>query len=186
MRLLDRSILLLLVLSPTIALAQPVTVTLVTNVPFGKRPTLTVKASARVINLVLDLERSDGGGKVTARLPVLGAGQSKVFPLGDGALGSAHYDGTLSLTYGADESWNSGIAVDTMVNAEIKIGYQREHLFLDRRVLEFQISRPSRQVEAELTVLGDEGQELGQGKQSYTNAAAGRWLAIPWVPTGGS
>ncbi|MSP62522.1 MAG: OmpA family protein [Myxococcales bacterium] len=183
MRLPNPSILLLLAHAPTIALGQPVTVTLATHVPVGKKPTITVKAATRVVDLVLDLTRSEDGGKVTARLPVLGAGQSRVFPLGDGALGSAHYDGTLTLTYGAGESWNSGIAIDTMVNAEIKIGYQREHLFLDRHVLEFQISRPSKQIEAELTVLGDEGQEIGQGKQSFANAAAGKWLAIPWAPS---
>ncbi len=183
MRRLIRSIPPLLLLTSTIALAQPVAVTMVTKVPVGKKPTLTVKAATRVVDLVLDLTRSEDGAKVTARVPVLGAGQAKVFPLGDGKLGSAHYDGTLTLTYGAGESWDSGISVDTMVNAEIKIGYQREHLFLDRHVLEFQISRPSTKVDAELTVLGDDGQVIGQGQQSYANAPAGKWLALPWEPS---
>ena len=177
--------LLLLLLAPALVRAQvePVSVTMVTHVPAGKKPTVTVKALARVTQVVLDLTCDETGAKVTARVPSLNAGQSKVFPIGDGAIGGAHYSGTLSLVWGAGEAWSGGVSVDTVVNAEIKIGYQREHLFLDRHLLEFQISRPSKQLEAELTVYGDQGQVIGQAQQSYASAAAGKWLAISWEPT---
>jgi outer membrane protein OmpA-like peptidoglycan-associated protein len=180
-----RAIPLLLLLGPTVAHADPVTVTMVTNVPVGKKPTLTVKATMRVTDLTLDITRAEDGTKVTAHVASLGPGQSKVFTLGDGALGSAHWDGRLTLNAGG-EPFDSGISVDTQVNSEIRIGYQREHLFLDRHVLEFQISRPSKALEAELSVIGDDGQEIGQGKQSYANAPAGKWLAIPWEPSSGA
>ena len=175
--------LLLLVVTPTIAVAHPVTVTMVTNVPAGKKPTITVKAATRVVDIVLELTRTEDESKLTMRAPGLGAGQSKTFVVGDGALGSSHWDGTLTLMVVGGESWTSGFAMETIVTSEIKIGYSRDHLFFDRHVLEFQISRPSKQLEAQLTVLGDQGEEIGQGQQSFTNAAAGKWLAIPWEPT---
>ena len=174
---------LVLLVTPALALAHPVTVTMVTNVPAGKKPTLTIKASQRVVDLVLELARAEDESKFTQRIPSLSAGQSKTFPIGDGGLGSSHWDGTLTLMIPGGESWSSGIAMETMITSEIKIGYQREHLFFDRHVLEFQVSRPSKQLEAELTVLGDQGQTIGEGKQTFTNAAAGKWLAITWDPT---
>ena len=177
---------LLLLLTPALALADPVAVTMMTNVPAGKKPTITIKAQTRVVNVVLELERSEDESKVTQRVPALNAGQSKTFPIGDGSLGSSHWSGTVTLMIPGGDSWSTGIAMETMITSEIKIGYQREHLFLDKHVLEFQISRPSKQLEAELTVLGDQGETLGQGQQSYTNAAAGKWLAIPWEPSSDS
>lgn len=172
----------LLLLTPTLARAEPVTVTMVTHVAVGKKPTLTVRAETRVANLILDLTRTEDGAKLVARFPALNAGQSRVFPIGNGEIGTAHWDGTLSLTYGAGESWSGGIMVDTVVNSEIRIGYQRDHLYLDRHILEFQISRPSKKLDAELTVYNDQGQVVGEAAQSYELAPSGKWLAISWEP----
>lgn len=176
----------LLLIAPTLAQAEPVTVTLATHVPVGKKPTLTVRAETRVVNLVLDLTRAEDGARLVARAPALNVGQSRVFPLGDGEIGTAHWDGTLSLTHGAGESWSGGIMVDTIVNAEIRVGYRRDHLYLDRHVLEFQVSRPSKKLDAELIVYDDKGQVIGEVAQSYDLVTTGRWLAISWEPRGDS
>jgi outer membrane protein OmpA-like peptidoglycan-associated protein len=173
----------LLLFAPTVVSAHPVAVTMVTNVPAGKKPTITVKAATRVLDLLLELTRNEDQSKVTMRVPALAAGQSKTFPIGDGSLGSSHWDGTLSVKVPGGEPWSSEMSLETMVTSPIKVGYQREHLLLDRHVLEFQISRPSKELQAELTVFGDQGETIGQGQQSYSSAAAGKWLAIPWEPT---
>lgn len=168
---------------PARADGEPVAISMVTQVPVGKKPTVTIKALTRISNLVLDITRDDDGAKASYRVPALGPGQSKVFPLGDGAIGAFHYSGAITLKHGAGETWENGFTVDTVVNAEIRIGYQREHLFLDKHVLEFQISRPSKHLDADLTVYGDQGQVIGQGQKNYDSAPAGKWLAIEWEPT---
>ena len=180
-----RLLLALLLLPPAVARAdgEPVSISMVTQVPVGKKPTLTIKALARVTNLVLELTHDEDSAKATTKIGSMGAGQTRVVPMGDGAIGPAHWSGTITLKYGAGEAWENSFTVDTVVNAEIRVGYQREHLYLDRHVLEFQISRPSKQLEADLTVYGDQGQIIGQGKQTYEKAAAGKWMAITWEPT---
>ncbi len=181
-----RSILpVLLLVGPAVAHAQeePVSVTMVTHVPQGKKPTLTVKALTRITDVVLDLKHDETDTPILIKVAAMGAGQSKTFPLGDGAIGSAHYSGTLTVNYGKGETWSGGIMVDTVINAEIRIGYQREHLFLDKHSLEFQISRPSKNLEVDLTVYGEQGQTIGQAQQTYTDVPAGKWTAISWEPT---
>lgn len=59
----------------------------------------------------------------------------------------------------------------------IKVGYDADHLDLDKHVLQF---KPSRAVDtAELTVIGDDGTQIGKGAASYDTKASG-WLAITW------
>ena len=166
---LARFIPVVLLLSPAVALADPVTLTMMTNVPVGKKPTLTVKANARVVEVVLEMVRAEDEAKLNLKFPSLNGGQSKVIPIGDGGLGASHWNGTLTLT-ASGESWSSSFAMDTMVTSPIKIGYQRDHLHFDKHVLEFQISRPSKEIEVELTVLGDQGETIGEGKKTFTHA----------------
>ena len=85
------------------------------------------------------LTRREDDSKLSVKIPALGAGQTRVIPIGDGAIGAATYDGTLTLQHAGDDSWVAGINMETKVNSEIRVGYQREHLYLDRHVLEFQI-----------------------------------------------
>ena len=123
----------------TPAQAQPVSVSMTNQVPVGKKPSLTIRAATRVTNLVLELTRREDDSKLSVKIPALGAGQTRVIPIGDGAIGAATYDGTLTLQHAGDDSWVAGINMETKVNSEIRVGYQREHLYLDRHVLEFQI-----------------------------------------------
>src|SRR4051812_40879206 len=82
-------------LSPALALADPLAITMVPHVPLGKKPTVTLKAFTRVVNVVLDLTRTEDDVKVTYKVASLGAGQSKTFTVGDGELGSYHWNGEL-------------------------------------------------------------------------------------------
>ena len=60
----------------------------------------------------------------------------------------------------------------------LKLGYDADHLDLDKHVLQF---KPSRAVAtASLRAIGDDGTELGTGSASYDAAAAG-WLSITWT-----
>ncbi len=61
----------------------------------------------------------------------------------------------------------------------LKVGYDAEHLDLDKHVLQF---KPSRAVtSAELVILDEDGKEIGKGSGTYGKEPAGTWLAISWT-----
>jgi outer membrane protein OmpA-like peptidoglycan-associated protein len=73
----------------------------------------------------------------------------------------------------------AGAAVAEPVRAPFHVTYDADHLDLDRRVLQFQMSRPAGS--AELVAIGEDGQQLGTGTASYDRAPPGTWLAVSWT-----
>ena len=64
----------------------------------------------------------------------------------------------------------------------IKVGYDADHLDLDKRVLQF---KPSRAVtEATLTVIGEDGKDLGSGSATFGDDSGNKWDSITWTQTG--
>ena len=65
--------------------------------------------------------------------------------------------------------------------APIHVGYDVQHLDLDKHVLQFKPSRPV--AEAALVVIGEDGKELGTGAATYEKAPtdAGGWWTITWT-----
>jgi len=62
--------------------------------------------------------------------------------------------------------------------APFHVGYDLEHLDLDKHVLQF---KPTRAVtEAKLTVIGEDGSELGTGSATYDKDNANQWASISW------
>jgi outer membrane protein OmpA-like peptidoglycan-associated protein len=63
--------------------------------------------------------------------------------------------------------------------APFHVAYDEAHLDLDQHVLEF---KPSRAVtDATLSVIGEDGKELGTGQASYGDNTANQWLRITWT-----
>ncbi|HEY1558867.1 MAG TPA: OmpA family protein [Kofleriaceae bacterium] len=60
----------------------------------------------------------------------------------------------------------------------IRVGYDVDHLDLDKHVLQFTVSRPI--ATAELVVIGDDGKQLDTETGTYDQDPAGKWLAIAW------
>jgi outer membrane protein OmpA-like peptidoglycan-associated protein len=61
--------------------------------------------------------------------------------------------------------------------APIHVGYDFEHLDLDKHVLQF---KPTRAIaSATLVVIGEDGKELGKGEASYKDDTG--WLSISWT-----
>jgi outer membrane protein OmpA-like peptidoglycan-associated protein len=63
--------------------------------------------------------------------------------------------------------------------APIHVGYDADHLDLDKHVLQFKPSRPI--AEASLVVIGEDGQELGKGSMTYDHPPAEAWWTIEWT-----
>ncbi len=175
--------LLLLLVATGTARAQPVSYALRADVPVGQKPQVRISAVTKVTELRLELARDDGK-HFTLRHPALAKGQSVTLSIGDGAAGKASYTGTISAKVAGSGPWSEKINFDTMVRAPLKVAYDADHLDLDRRVLQF---KPSRAVKsAELTVIGEDGKQLGNGSASYDALPADGWLSITWTQPPGT
>jgi len=167
------------------AFAQaPISFTLKNDVAAGQKPSLTLIATDRVIDVRLAVTRASDGAKFEQRAAALDPGRSVTFPIGDGAPGRAHYKGSINLVVSGSGPWSYDLDFDTLVRGELKVTYRRDHLNLDQRVLEFQLSRPA--AKATLTVYGDDGSEIGDGEAAYHGEPPGTWLRIGWQQRGGN
>jgi outer membrane protein OmpA-like peptidoglycan-associated protein len=174
--------LVLVVLAAGTAAAQPVSYELQGMVPLGKKPAIRFTAAQAVAGLELQLERDDGK-RFTIKSGALAKGQSVTLSVGDGAAGKAAYKGTLSVQVVGQGKWSDSLTFETAVRAPIKVSYDADHLDLDKRVLQFKVSRPVES--AELVVIGEDGKELGKGSATFKNEPANKWLSITWTqPTG--
>ena len=66
----------------------------------------------------------------------------------------------------------------------IKVGYDAQHLDLDKRILEFKVSRPADT--ADLVVIGDDGKDLAKASVGLKGKAANTWIPISWTQPAGS
>jgi outer membrane protein OmpA-like peptidoglycan-associated protein len=161
-----------------VAAAEPVTFALQGQVGAGQKPQLMVTASEKVTDLRLELVRSDGK-KFSGRHPALDKDDTVSLPIGDGLAGKASYKGTLSMAVASGKRWTENLTFDTLVGGgTLKVQYDAEHLDLDKRVLQF---KPTRAVaSATLTVIGDDGKEIGTGSATYTSGSTD-WQPITWT-----
>ncbi len=160
-----------------LASAEPVTFALQGQVGAGQKPQLMVTASEKVTDLRLELVRSDGK-KFTGKHPALEKDDTVSLPIGDGASGKASYKGTLSMALSTGKRWTEQLTFDTLVGGgTLKVQYDAEHLDLDKHVLQF---KPTRAVaSATLTVIGDDGKEIGTGSATYKTGSTD-WRSITW------
>jgi len=173
-----RICMLVLLLVAGTATAQPVRYELQADVPVGKKPVLKVSALEKISELRLELRRDDGK-QFTLTHPALAKGQGVAWEIGDGAAGKATYKGTLTLQVaGQSGRWTDEIDFETLVRAPMKVTYDAAHLDLDKRVLQFQLSRPAGS--ARLVAIGEDGSELGTGSATYAKEPPGTWLSITW------
>ncbi|MGE0871154.1 MAG: OmpA family protein [Kofleriaceae bacterium] len=159
------------------AAAQPVSFAVKADVPIGQKPEIRLHAVQSVKNLRIELDRDDGK-HFTVRHGALAKGQAVTLKIGDGSAGKASYKGSLSLEVVGAGAWSDELVFETMVRAPLKVSYDADHLDLDKRVLQFKLSRPAGS--AELVVIGEDGKQLGTGKATYNKEPPDRWLSITW------
>jgi outer membrane protein OmpA-like peptidoglycan-associated protein len=163
--------------------AQPVSFELKGDVPVGQKPVLRVTAMQQVTDLRVELKRDDGKS-FTLRQPAMGRGQSVMLSVGDGAAGKASYEGSISAQIPGGDRWSDQLSFETLVRAPVKATYDIDHLDLDKRVLQFKLSRPAGS--AELVVFGEDGKELGKGTATYKKEPPDTWLPISWTQPPGT
>lgn len=165
------------------AWAQPVSYQLRGEVPIGEKPQIRITAAQKVTDVRIEVERDDGK-RFTAKHGTLAKGQAVTLSIGDGAAGRASYKGTISARVPGAARWSEQLTFDTLVRVPLKVGYDADHLDLDKRILQF---KPSRAVaSAELVVIGEDGKDIGKGSASYDRAPADGWHPITWTQASGT
>jgi len=175
---------LLVTLTVTLAAAQPAPVSfqLKGQVAIGQKPQIMITAAQAVSDVRIDLERDDGK-KFALKQASIAKGKSVTLDIGDGAAGKASYKGTIAAQAGG-QKWSDQLTFDTVVTAPIKVTYDADHLDLEKRELQFKLSHGADQ--ADLTVIGDDGKEIGKGTAKLTGEPADKWLPITWTQPAGS
>jgi len=175
-----RWIVLALVLSAGVVHAQPISYQLKLEVPVGQKPQIRITGATQVTGVKLDLVRDDGK-HFTLEQRALARNQAVTLSIGDGAAGKASYKGTISTQQPA---WSDAIELATVIRPSLKVGYDAEHLDLDKHVLQLTMSRPAGA--ATVTAIGEDGSTLGEGAATYERQAPGTWLAISWKQPAGA
>ncbi len=176
---LSRIAILAILCAARIVAAQPVSYQLKGDVPQGQKPQIRIIAVAPVSDLRIELDRDDGK-HFALKHAALARGAAVTLEIGDGAPGKNAYKGTISAQVaGTKQRWSDELSFDALVRAPVKVGYDVEHLDLDKRVLQFTMSRPAGS--AELVVIGEDGKQLGKGSATYAKESAGTWLSVSWT-----
>lgn len=63
--------------------------------------------------------------------------------------------------------------------APLRVGYDADHLDLDKRTLQFTLTQPA--AKATISAIGEDGAELGTGTATYDASPPGTWLSITWT-----
>lgn len=159
--------------------AEPMTFNLAGDVQAGKKPQLSITASEKVTDIRIELERDDGK-KFSLKHAGLAKGQSVSLAIGDGAAGKASYKGTLSAAVASGQRWTEELIFSTLVRGgPLKVTYDADHLDLDKRTLQFKLSRTA--ASAEIVAIGEDGKELGKGSATFSTEPADGWLSITWT-----
>ena len=161
-----------------VAAADPVSFELRLDVSLGQKPQIRITATQKVTDVRVELDRADGK-HFAVRAPAIATGAAVTLSIGDGAAGKTSYKGTLSAQVVGDKArWTEDVTNETTVRAPVHAGYDAAHLDLDKHVLQFTLTRPAGS--AQLSVLGEDGTEIGTGAETYHQEAVGTWLSITW------
>jgi len=172
------AILFVLALVTHVARAQPVSYQVRPEVSLGQKPQIRITAAVKVRDVRIELERGDGK-QFTLKQAALAKDQAVTLSVGDGTAGSATYKGSISAQPESGERWVNTFEITTLVRPPLAVGYDAEHLDLVKHELRFTMSRPAGR--ASLTVIGEDGSELGKGSATYAKEAPNTWVAITWT-----
>lgn len=168
----------ILILARVVA-ADPMTINLAGDVQLGKKPQLSITASEPLTDIRVELAREDGK-KFALKHAGLAKGQTATLAIGDGAAGKASYTGTLSAQVASGKRWTEQLTFSTLIRSgPLKVTYDAEHLDLDKRVVQFKLSRPA--TSAEVTAIGEDGSDLGTGSATYKTEPADGWQTLTWT-----
>lgn len=162
-------------LAPVGARADAISVKLVTSVPAGQQPRLTITAREAVDKIEVLLNRDDDR-VFDESIAGLAAGAAHDMLL-DGAAGKHQYSGHIT-TVVRGRSSASRVSFETRVAAPLTVSIDRGKVDLARGQMEIVVSADEGKVELRIFSATD-GAVLVEHEQSFTEHAAGP-LAVAW------
>jgi outer membrane protein OmpA-like peptidoglycan-associated protein len=161
------------------AAADAISVKMVTTVPAGQQPRLSITALEAVDRVEILLNRDDGK-MVDETLGPLEAGATRDVPL-DGAAGRRQYSGRITaVAHGKPSA--SQVSFATVVSGGVTVVIDKSTINLPRGRMEMLVSIPEGKVELEI-VSATDGATLSQHEQSFTDHPTGEPLVVTWPPT---
>jgi outer membrane protein OmpA-like peptidoglycan-associated protein len=165
---------------PRAAAADAISVHLVTCVPAGQQPKLTVIAAEPVAEVEVQLNREDGK-VIDEAIGALTAGASRDILL-DGKTGKHQYSGHLSCKSGG-RSLSNEIAFETVVAGVLSVSLDKSRVDLARGRLELMVSIPEGSITLKILSATDNA-VLVEDEQSFSDHAAAEPLVVKWDPPG--
>jgi len=163
---------------PAVAKADAISVKLVTTVPAGQQPRLTITALQPVDKIEILLNRDDGK-MVEETIGTLGVGGSRDVML-DAAAGRHQYSGRITCVSSGKPSATQ-VSFETSVAGIMRVSLDKSRVDLAHGRLEVQVSIPEGRIELKILSATD-GATLVEHEQSFSDHAAQDPLIVQWNP----
>jgi outer membrane protein OmpA-like peptidoglycan-associated protein len=163
---------------PLAAHADAISVKMVTSVPAGQSPRLTVTALEPVDKVEILLNRDDGN-MVEETIEELGAGGWRDVML-DGTPGKHQYTGRITaVAHGKPSS--SQVAFETVVASPLTVVIDKAKVDAVRGRMEMLVSIPEGKVEVKV-ISATDGTTLVEHEQEFADHQTGLPLVVTWKP----
>jgi outer membrane protein OmpA-like peptidoglycan-associated protein len=173
-----RVLTLVLTLLPAAAAADAISVKMLTHVPAGQQPHLTVTALEAVERVEIRLNREDGKGVDVTMGPLAPGGWQDVML--DGTPGKHQYSGRITaVAHGKPDS--TPVSFGTVVSAELTVVIDKAKVDVGRGRLELLVSSPEGKVEVTV-ISATDGATLVEHEQEFTDHPTGLPLVVQWPP----
>jgi len=163
---------------PLSARADAISVKMLTQVPAGQAPKLTITASEPVDQVEVLLNRDDGK-MVEEQLGELGAGGWRDVML-DARVGKHKYSGRITCVSGGKPSATQ-VSFETVVSGVLNVVLDKSRVDLANGRMELQVSVPDGRVELKILSATD-GATLVEHEQSFADHVASDPLVVKWTP----
>jgi outer membrane protein OmpA-like peptidoglycan-associated protein len=163
---------------PVVAKADAISVKMVTSVPAGQQPRLTITANQALDKVEVLLHRDDGK-MVDETIGELGVGAWRDVML-DGAVGKHQYSGRITCTLNGKPSATQ-VTFETSVAGVMTVSLDKSRVDLVHGRLEMQVSIPEGKVDLKILSATD-GATLVEHEQSFSDHAPGDPLVVTWDP----
>jgi outer membrane protein OmpA-like peptidoglycan-associated protein len=163
---------------PAVAKADVISVKMVTTVPAGQQPRLTITANQPVDKVEVLLNRDDGK-MVNETIGELGVGSWRDVML-DAAVGKHQYSGRITWVSNGKPSSNQ-VSFETVVSGLLRVGVDSSRVDLAHGRMEVQASIPEGKVEVQI-ISATDGAILVDHEQSFSDHAPRDPLVVKWDP----
>jgi len=165
-------------LMPAVARADAISIKMLTHVPTGQQPKLTITAVEAVEKVEILLNRDDGK-MVDEALGPLAPGAWKDVKL-DGAPGKHKYSGRITAVAGGKPSALQ-VAFGTVVSVPLTVAIDKSKVDLAHGRMELIVSIPEGRVEVKILSATD-GKVLVEHEQEFSDHQASLPLVVDWKP----